>query len=220
MIGIMGSPPTNFLGVFGSDPTFGKSGQTYFNSGSSVMKIHNGTSWVNIGITNSATNNTIPKSDGTNLVSSGLTDTGSKLTYTTATEALSGGAFNFKFNGLNAGYSEGLVVESTSLSGYFPIHIKIKNAGYATSGILSVADSNGFYFGSSGTGLNYTYTFVQATSILTLLKAGYIDIQEITAPSNADANRVRIFAEDNGSGKTRLMAIFPSGAKQQIAIEP
>jgi hypothetical protein len=31
---------------------------------------------------------------------------------------------------------------------------------------------------------------------------------------------VRIYAEDNGSGKTRLMAKFPTGAAVQIAIEP
>jgi hypothetical protein len=40
-----------------------------------------------------------------------------------------------------------------------------------------------------------------------------------TAPTGA-SNAVKIYAEDNGGGKTRLMAIFPTGAAQQIAIEP
>jgi len=31
---------------------------------------------------------------------------------------------------------------------------------------------------------------------------------------------VRIFAQDNGAGKTQLMALFATGAAQQIAIEP
>jgi len=43
---------------------------------------------------------------------------------------------------------------------------------------------------------------------------------EMTAPGVAPANAVRVYAEDNGAGKTRLMAIFQSGAAQQLAIEP
>ena len=48
---------------------------------------------------------------------------------------------------------------------------------------------------------------------------GKLELLEVTAPTGV-ANSVRIYAEDNGSGKTRLMAIFGSGAAQQIAIEP
>ena len=47
-----------------------------------------------------------------------------------------------------------------------------------------------------------------------------LEFVEQTAPSAPGANCVRIYAEDNGSGKTRLMALFPTGAAQQIAIEP
>ncbi len=49
---------------------------------------------------------------------------------------------------------------------------------------------------------------------------GAIELLEMTAPSTPSANHVRLYAEDNGSGKTRLMARFPSGAAQQVAIEP
>jgi len=51
-------------------------------------------------------------------------------------------------------------------------------------------------------------------------QSGYIETSEMTAPSAPAADKVRIYAEDNGSGKTRLMALFPTGAAQQIAIEP
>lgn len=51
-------------------------------------------------------------------------------------------------------------------------------------------------------------------------QTGYDEKIEMLAPSNPSANTVRIYAEDNGAGKTRLMAIFPSGIAQQIAIEP
>lgn len=48
----------------------------------------------------------------------------------------------------------------------------------------------------------------------------YSDMGEIAAPAAPAANTARIFAQDNGAGKTQLMVIFPSGAAQQIAIEP
>lgn len=51
-------------------------------------------------------------------------------------------------------------------------------------------------------------------------QTGYHQLDEMSAPAAPAANKVRIYAEDNGSGKTRLMAIFPSGAAQQVAIEP
>jgi hypothetical protein len=47
-----------------------------------------------------------------------------------------------------------------------------------------------------------------------------LEVLEMTAPSAPAANKARIFAQDNGVGKTQLMVIFPSGAAQQIAIEP
>lgn len=45
-------------------------------------------------------------------------------------------------------------------------------------------------------------------------------LKERTAPSAPSTNNVVLYAEDNGSGKTRLMALFPTGAAQQVAIEP
>jgi hypothetical protein len=48
----------------------------------------------------------------------------------------------------------------------------------------------------------------------------YVELDERTAPAAPAANKVRIYCADNGAGKTRLMALFPSGAAQQIAIEP
>jgi hypothetical protein len=47
-----------------------------------------------------------------------------------------------------------------------------------------------------------------------------IELIEMTAPAVPAVNMVRIYAEDNGSGKTRLMARFATGAAVQIAIEP
>jgi len=44
-------------------------------------------------------------------------------------------------------------------------------------------------------------------------------MSEMAAPAAPAANGVVIYAVDNG-GKTQLMVRFPSGAAQQIAIEP
>ena len=69
-----------------------------------------------------------------------------------------------------------------------------------------------------------TYLCRSAAAIVGVLGASAVgaafELTEMTAPSAPSANKVRIYSEDNGSGKTRLMALFPSGAAQQIAIEP
>ena len=49
---------------------------------------------------------------------------------------------------------------------------------------------------------------------------GAIPFVEITAPDAPAANGVRLYAVDNGAGKTLLVARFGSGAAQTIATEP
>lgn len=48
----------------------------------------------------------------------------------------------------------------------------------------------------------------------------YLDITEMSAPAAPAANTARLYVEDNGSGKTRLMVLFPTGAAQVLATEP
>lgn len=96
-------------------------------------------------------------------------------------------------------------------------------------GVPSVTLSNngGFAFSSSadaGAGGDVSM-FRHSAAVLSVrgsstTTGGAINLLEMTAPSAPAANQVSIYAEDNGSGKTRLMARFPSGAAQQIAIEP
>jgi len=47
----------------------------------------------------------------------------------------------------------------------------------------------------------------------------YLDFGEVTAPEAPAANGVRIYAEDNGSGKTRIVAKFATGAAIVIATQ-
>ena len=52
------------------------------------------------------------------------------------------------------------------------------------------------------------------------IDAGALELAEMTAPGAGAVNTVRIYAVDNGAGKTQLMAIFNTGAAQQLAIQP
>ena len=60
-----------------------------------------------------------------------------------------------------------------------------------------------------------------ARLMLTSSTLGYMQmVEQPSAPPAPSANNVRIYAEDDGAGKTRLMARFATGVAQQIAIEP
>jgi len=59
-----------------------------------------------------------------------------------------------------------------------------------------------------------------ALRIRNIFLGSYQEMTEMTAPAAPATNKVRFFAQDNGAGKTQLMALFPTGAAVQIAIEP
>jgi len=58
------------------------------------------------------------------------------------------------------------------------------------------------------------------TKLWNIGATGFMETVEITAPSAPSANGVRIYAQDNGAGKTQLMALFATGSAVQLAIEP
>jgi len=74
--------------------------------------------------------------------------------------------------------------------------------------------------GSTGSAQNALAAVLTLDSTKQAAFTGHMQMTEITAPAAGAANTVRIYAEDNGAGKTRLMALFASGAAQQVAIEP
>jgi hypothetical protein len=110
-------------------------------------------------------------------------------------------------------------------------------AGNVT-GIFQAAHSSGFAFGSVTVhsvdviiGNSSAWRFDTAGNLLDLAAhlllvggpiqtAGYYQGTEMTAPAAGAVNTGRIYFEDNGSGKTRLMCLFNTGAAQQIAIQP
>jgi hypothetical protein len=60
----------------------------------------------------------------------------------------------------------------------------------------------------------------QVSSAGDITHSGFIQGVEITAPAAGAANSWRMYGEDNGAGKTRVMIKFATGAAQQIAIQP
>lgn len=48
----------------------------------------------------------------------------------------------------------------------------------------------------------------------------YIEFAEVTEPAAGPTNRARLFAVDNGLGKTSLRVRFATGATQTLSTEP
>jgi hypothetical protein len=108
-------------------------------------------------------------------------------------------------------------------------------------GNLAFGDNHGIYLGASAhpalifqdTASAVTYLEVtnQVTTVNPTIGAAgesgrgvgfttYVEMTEMTAPAAGAANTCRLFTQDNGAGKTQLMAIFSSGAAQQVALQP
>ena len=110
------------------------------------------------------------------------------------------GAGRFNFGG-DGGNSNSLSVTNVAGSGASGAGVTLTGGGNVTAlGTLAITGA------STLTGAVTTANFIAGV--------------EMTAPSAPAANGYRIYAEDNGSGKTRLMVRFATGVAQQIAIEP
>lgn len=150
---------------------------------------------------------------GGNVLIGSTTDNGSKLQVTgsiSATETLFAGATpsgnsHILQKDLNGDYS--VIVKNTNAVSPLGLRVLYEGIGSGNgNAFIGCQDNNGIRFVVGGDG-----------SVST---ASYIEGAEQTAPAAPAANRYRIFAQDNGAGKTQLMVIFATGAAQQIAIEP
>jgi hypothetical protein len=101
---------------------------------------------------------------------------------------------------------------------------------YQSGGVMWLVPNNG---GAGGykpwiylDGSDGHLTLANANSAGVLLQAAdagaapYLELQERAAPGVAFTNGARIYARDNGAGKTQLVVIFQSGAVQVLATEP
>jgi len=95
-----------------------------------------------------------------------------------------------------------------------PLVIAFANSATAVLGTGDV-----FHLTSAGSlGIGLGNSVAPATRLD--IGAGAMTLKEMTAPGAGAADTVRVYAEANGSGKTRLMAQFGSGSAVQLAIEP
>lgn len=96
----------------------------------------------------------------------------------------------------------------------------------ATSGLLSVASTYTVGWSSGTNVLICDTSFVRTAAAIIGVRGasssagGALSFIEQTAPSAPAADGCYIYAQDNGGGKTQLMALFSSGAAQQLAIQP
>lgn len=127
---------------------------------------------------------------------------------------------------------------------------KLPNSGFATQNGIMYADSVGKFYQNSKITVNSSgdisflrtspgaavtfsdvarfivpaggveFSFDAGSTFPTIIASTYTEMTEVTAPSAPAANKVRIYADDNGAGKTRVMALFASGAAQVMAIQP
>lgn len=121
------------------------------------------------------------------------------------------------------------LVHADGSAGYIDltVHDLISNSVYLSSIVAVGANNTNIALGGSGitAGLvNSAASFIiQVTGgavLATFAGTGYLEMTEVTAPSAPAANSGRLYFEDNGAGKTRLMCLFGSGSAQQLAIEP
>lgn len=78
-------------------------------------------------------------------------------------------------------------------------------------------NANTFFGDMARARINSALRTVPASPVFVTTLEGF---EETAAPAAPQFNGFTIYAEDNGSGKTRLMVRFNTGAPQQIAIQP
>lgn len=115
---------------------------------------------------------------------------------------------------------------TTTTEGEFRVGFVTPISALGLSG-ATVRNSNGYRWSStsSTTGAVDTQLLRGGAAIISFRGSSSsvgaaANFLEQTAPAAPAANEVVLYAEDNGSGKTRLMARFATGAAQQVAIEP
>lgn len=87
--------------------------------------------------------------------------------------------------------------------------------------IIGPASADTVDFTLTGTLQAEQVTSTDDGAIAGLLTVGeYIEQTEIVDPAAPAANKARLYAKDNGAGKTQLVVRFPTGAVQVIATEP
>lgn len=106
-------------------------------------------------------------------------------------------------------------IRCTSGTAKTPLTV-IHNIASATAPVLVVRGG-----ATPGSGGNLAaFQNSSSTVLLSITATGAMDMVEQTAPAAPAANTARLYAVDNGAGKTQLVVVFPTGAAQVLATEP
>jgi len=97
---------------------------------------------------------------------------------------------------------------------YTDINNRVNAALSATSTTVTLAAE------TAGTGADDVPVRITPAGVSQVEIGNGVQFTEMTAPSAQEASKVISLAQDNGAGKTQLMARFATGAAQQVAIEP
>ena len=108
----------------------------------------------------------------------------------------------------------------------YPVAVGLGITGYSNSGSDTTGFTTGIQIGGAGSPWNESKSLIGTGISISncsgpdINLGGFIQGTEISAPSAPGANGFRLYAQDNGGGKTQLMVLFASGAAQQVAIQP
>lgn len=94
------------------------------------------------------------------------------------------------------------------------------NSNYVRASLAATSTTVTLAAETSGTGADNVPVVITPAGTSQIEVGNGVQFTEMTAPSAPASNKVILYAQDNGAGKTQLMALFASGASQQVAIEP
>jgi hypothetical protein len=101
-----------------------------------------------------------------------------------------------------------------ALTGTTEYGVQLSSAGSIVMNARNASSTFAFAVGGTARWRINTSTFA-----LEDVSGHYIELRERATPAGS-ADRARLYAKDNGSGKTQLVVIFGSGAEQVLATEP
>lgn len=125
-----------------------------------------------------------------------------------AAPASSSGTYRFERTVSGGSELPNFVVADTVSSNGTPVTLQVNTERTA-----------GYFFRGTRAGTNYFD--IDASGNIRQSQGSYIEMKErATDPAAPAADMARLYARDNGSGKTQLCVRFPTGAIQVIATEP
>lgn len=124
-------------------------------------------------------------------------------------------------DGSNGSWTEFASSNGTWFANASIAEIGTYKVGSGTAKQLAITGSGALYLNSTGTVYmmnNNSTTYEMGPTKMTI--PAYIEGVEMTAPAAPAANAFRLYAKDNGAGKTQLCVLFSSGAEQCFATQP